>query len=52
MQGVAIDPKFKYIVSVSNDRSVKIWKNAKTKKTDVAFYSMKTHKKMDFAGNK
>lgn len=52
VQGVASDPKFKYIVSVSNDRSVKIWKNAKTKKTDVAFYSMKTHKKMDFGGSK
>lgn len=32
VQGVAVDPKFKYIISESNDRTVKIWKNAKTKK--------------------
>lgn len=33
VQGVAIDLKFEHIISCSNDRSVKIWKCIKTKRS-------------------
>jgi WD40 repeat protein len=33
VQGIAVDAKFHYIVSMSNDRSAKVWKNSNTKKT-------------------
>jgi len=37
VQGVCIDPKFKNIVTISSDRTARIWKHAKTKK-NVGFY--------------
>lgn len=34
VQGIALDLKFEHIVSCSNDRTVKIWKAIKTKKSE------------------
>jgi WD40 repeat protein len=48
VQGIAVDDKFNYIISMSNDRSAKVWKNSNTKKTEVAFFGFKTFKKIDF----
>ena len=39
VQGVAFDPKMKYAVTQSSDRSVKIWKNSKGKNKKVNFYT-------------
>ena len=48
VQGVAVDPKFEYIVTASNDRSVKIWHAIKTKKNQVGFNCIRTLKKFEF----
>lgn len=37
---------------MSSDRSAKVWKNSNTKKTEVAFFSYKTFKKIDFKTEK
>jgi len=47
VQGVCIDPKFKYIVTLSSDRTAKIYKHAKTKK-NVAFYHDATLKRLEY----
>lgn len=33
VQGVALDPRFEFIISCSNDRSVKVWSAVKSKKS-------------------
>ena len=37
IQGVAFDPRMKYIVTQSSDRTVKVWKDSKNK-NKVNFY--------------
>ena len=37
VQGVSIDPLFKYILTISNDRTLKVWKTNKSKK-NTEFY--------------
>lgn len=39
VQGVCLDPKFKYIVTISSDRTARVWKNAKAKKNLTFFQS-------------
>lgn len=45
VQGIAIDPTFEHIVSCSNDRTTKVWKAIKTKKSIAEFYCKKSLKR-------
>ena len=47
VQGVAIDPLFKYLITQSSDRSVKVWKTNKSKQK-VSFYAFANLKKFTF----
>ncbi|RYZ82876.1 MAG: T9SS type A sorting domain-containing protein, partial [Proteobacteria bacterium] len=48
VQGVCIDPKFKYIVTFSSDRTAKIWKTSKTKK-NIALYPNPVKNNLNFS---
>jgi hypothetical protein len=51
VQGIAIDLRFEHIISCSNDRTVKIWKAIKTKKSETEFYCKRSLKRFDFQKN-
>jgi chromatin assembly factor 1 subunit B len=51
VQGIAIDLRFEHIISCSNDRTVKIWKAIKTKKSETEFYCKRSLKRFDYQKN-
>ena len=51
IQGVAVDPKSKYCLTLGNDRTAKIWKKIKAnnkKKNVFEFYPSNTIKRLPF----
>ena len=48
---MALDLKFEHILSCSNDRTTKVWKCIKTKKSEAEFYNKKVLKKFDPKGD-
>jgi chromatin assembly factor 1 subunit B len=47
VQGIAVDLRFEHIISCSNDRTAKVWKAIKTKKSETEFYCKKSLKRYD-----
>lgn len=47
VQGVAVDPTFEHIVSCSNDRTCRVWKSVKSKRT-ISFFIKRVLKRFDF----
>lgn len=47
VQGVAVDPTFEHIISCSNDRTCRVWKSVKSRRT-ISFFVKRVLKRYSY----